>query len=189
MTTLEYNLYESFENNTDCSGSYVDSSGNTVDCSGNIVIDATTITTDPSNNTITNDASGNPIVESTTTTTTTSTSSSSSDNEDNDKDIITIILTYENLYVLFWIISVYFILYSILAFFFRRNNLGYVYDLIILLTIVGIIVAYKFMTDSKEYKDDAEENVDSFLNFFDDKYNIIWYRYLFCYCLCLWLFK
>jgi len=65
-------------------------------------------------------------------------------------------------------------LYSILAFFFRRNNLGYVYDLIILLTIVGIIVAYKFMTDSKEYKDDAEENVDTFLNFFDDKYNIIY---------------
>ena len=173
MTTLEYNLYESFENITDCSGNYVDSSGNTVDCSGNIVTDPSnnTITTDPSNNTITTDASGNPIIE---TTTTTTTSNSSSDNEDNDKDIITIILTYENLYVLFWIISVYFILYSILAFFFRRNDLGYVYDLIILLTIVGIIVAYKFMTDSNEYKDDAEENVDTFLNFFDDKYNIIY---------------
>ena len=61
MTTLEYNLYESFDNITDCSGNYVDSSGNTVDCSGNIVINANTITTDPSNNTITTEDILGPV--------------------------------------------------------------------------------------------------------------------------------
>ena len=83
-------------------------------------------------------------------------------------------MTYENLYVLFWIVSIYFIIYSLLAFFFRSDNLGYVYNVIILLTIFGIIIAYYIMTDTDEYKDDAENTVDRFLSFFDNKYNIIY---------------
>ena len=165
MTGLEYyNLYESFSTGPpDCSQNTVDSSGNTVDCQGNIIYDPNNI--DTSGNEV--DTSGNLVDSSGNTTIIV--------NENNDdKNSLEIILTYENLYVLFWIVSIYFIIYSLLAFFFRSDNLGYVYNVIILLTIFGIIIAYYIMTDTDEYKDDAENTVDRFLSFFDNKYNIIY---------------
>ena len=176
-TSLEYNSYEEFQSYTDylktlinrragddCTKEYTDTSGNTIDCFGQIIKDASGNVVDSSGNIVydATDVSGN-------TTTTTTTSNNNDDNDDN----FSIILTYENLYVLFWIVSLYFILYSILSFFFRRESLGYVYDVIILLTILGIIIAYRLLTDTDEYKDDAEDRVDSFLSFFDNKYNIV----------------
>tara|TARA_B100000524_G_scaffold312453_2_gene189394 strand:- start:12 stop:1286 length:1275 start_codon:yes stop_codon:yes gene_type:complete len=176
-TSLEYNSYEEFQSYTDylktlinrragddCTKEYIDTSGNTIDCFGQIIKDASGNVVDSSGNIVydATDVSGN-------TTTTTTTSNNNDDNDDN----FSIILTYENLYVLFWIVSLYFILYSILSFFFRRESLGYVYDVIILLTILGIIIAYRLLTDTDEYKDDAEDRVDSFLSFFDNKYNIV----------------
>ena len=165
MTGLEYyNLYESFSTGPpDCSQNTVDSSGNTVDCQGNIIYEPNNF--DTSGNEV--DTSGNLVDSSGNTTIIV--------NENNDdKNSLEIILTYENLYVLFWIVSIYFIIYSLLAFFFRSDNLGYVYNVIILLTIFGIIIAYYIMTDTDEYKDDAENTVDRFLSFFDNKYNIIY---------------
>ena len=151
MKGLDFNLYESFSTGVgDCSGNTTDASGNTIDCSGNIISDNDNV-----------DASGN-----TTTTITT-------ENEDNDNNL-SIVLTYENLYILFWIISIYFILYSLLGFFFRSENLGYVYNVIILLTIIGIVIAYYIMTDTDEYKDDAQNTVDRFLSFFDNKFNALY---------------
>lgn len=160
MKGLDFNLYESFSTGVgDCSGNTTDASGNTTDCSGNIILEASNNNVDISNNANT-DVSGN-----TTTTITV---------EKEDNDNLSIILTYENLYILFWIVSVYFILYSLLAFFFRSENLGYVYNVIILLTIIGIVIAYYIMTDTDEYKDDAENTMDRFLSFFDNKFNALY---------------
>ena len=165
MTSLDYNLYEPFSTGPpDCSQNTIDSSGNTVDCQGNLVYTPDNI--DSSGNNI--DSSGNEIDSSGNTTTIIV------ENKNNDDNSLEVILTYENLYILFWIVSIYFIIYSLLAFFFRSDNLGYVYNVIILLTIFGIIVTYYIMTDTDEYKDDAENSVDRFLSFFDNKYNIIY---------------
>ena len=172
--SLEYNSYEEFQSYTeylkslinrragdDCTREYIDTSGNTVDCFGQMIKDASGNIVDSSGNIV--DISSNTVSDSI------DVSGNSTANDDN----YTIILTYENLYVLFWIVSLYFILYSVLSFFFRRESLGYVYDVVILLTILGIIIAYRLLTDTDEYKDDAENRVDSFLSFFDNRYNIV----------------
>jgi len=179
MTSLDYNLYEPFSTGPpDCSQNTTDSYGNTVDCQGNIIYDPNNIDSsgnelDSSSNDI--DSSGNELHSSSndidSSGNTTNTITVKNENDDNSLEVI---LSYENLYILFWIVSIYFIIYSLLAFFFRSDNLGYVYNVIILLTIFGIIVAYYIMTDTDEYKDDAENSVDRFLSFFDNKFNIIY---------------
>ena len=123
----------------------------------------TTTSVDASGNDTTTsvDASGNDTTTNTSTTET--------------KDgTLSIILTYENLYLLFWFVAFYFIIYSILAFLFTRDSLGYVYDIIILITISLMAGAYWFFQSDEKTKDDVEGVADRFTKFFEDKYNAVY---------------
>jgi len=161
------NTAEDTENNN---ASSVDDSGNdttaSVDASGN----DTTASVDASGNdtTASVDASGND--------TTASVDASGNDTSTTEtKDgTLSIILTYENLYLLFWFVAFYFIVYSILAFLFTRDSLGYVYDVIILITISLMAGAYWFFQSDEKTKDDVEGVADRFLKFFEDKYNAVY---------------
>ena len=152
---LDYFLLEGFENDTDVKDTDPSGEGEdgeeedtSIDASGN----DTSI--DASGNDTTIDASGNDT--------------SSTDGT------MHVILTYENLYLLFWFVSFYFIIYSILAFLFTRNSLGYVYDVIILITIGLMAAAYWFFESDETTKNDAQGAADKFLKFFEDKYNAVY---------------
>ena len=179
---LDYFLLEGFENDTDVKDTdpsgegedgeeedtSIDASGNdtSIDASGNdTTIDASGNETsiDASGNDTSIDASGND------------TTIDASGNDTSSTDgTMHVILTYENLYLLFWFVSFYFIIYSILAFLFTRNSLGYVYDVIILITIGLMAAAYWFFESDETTKNDAQGAADKFLKFFEDKYNAVY---------------
>ena len=162
---LDYFIFEGFEDSgSDSSGNDTDTdaSGNdtSTDASGNDT------STDASGNDTSTDASGNNTY--------TDASGNDISTSDNNENTLNIILTYENLYLLFWVVSFYFIFYSILAFFFTRDSLGYVYDVIIIITIGLMTAAYWFFESDTNTKDDVHGAADRFVSFFEDKYNAVY---------------
>jgi hypothetical protein len=171
---LDYFIFEGFEDTgSDASGNDtdIDASGNNTgtDVSGN------DISTDVSGNNTGTDASGNNTgTDASGSDTSTDVSGNDTSTSDNNENTLNIILTYENLYLLFWVVSFYFIFYSILAFFFTRDSLGYVYDVIIIITIGLMTAAYWFFESDTNTKDDAHGAANRFLSFFEDKYNAVY---------------
>ncbi len=107
----------------------------------------------------------------------------------NNEGRLNLVLTYENLYLLFWILAIYFILNSIFAFFFKRDSLGYVYDVAIIISICSLGAIYWFLESRNDTKDDAHGAVERFLKFFEDKYNTVYIIFsLFITYLIVWLF-
>jgi hypothetical protein len=185
---LEFFLFEGFEDISGNDTTTTDASGNdtttttttNTDISGNDTTTTTNtntedITTDASGNNTTTDASGNnTTTDASGNNTSTDASGNDTSTSDNNDSTLNIILTYENLYLLFWVISFYFIFYSLLAFFFTRDSLGYVYDVIIIITIGLMSAAYWFFESDTDTKDEAQGVADRFLSFFEDKYNAVY---------------
>ena len=197
---LEYSLYEGFENNDASSststtgGSSGSDTAGTTDSAGTTDPPATTDSADTTDPPATTDSAGTTdsadttdppattdsadTTDSTATTdpgpTTESDTTTTDDKDEGVSETLNIILKYESLYVIFWIVAIYFILYSLLAFFFKPDSLGYVYNVIILVSILVIVLVYKFFDSNSDTKNDLHANVDQFLSFFDDKYNALY---------------
>ena len=191
---LEYSLYEAFENNEASSTTSTtgDSSGTepaTTDTAATTTESTTETTADTTSTTDTAAATTGETTDTTDTAAATTgettdttapvvdTSIDTTTPDEGDEEVsetLNIILKYESLYVIFWIVAIYFIIYSFLAFFFKPDSLGYVYNVIILVSILVIILLYKFFESNSDTKNDLYANVDQFLSFFDEKYNALY---------------
>jgi hypothetical protein len=94
--------------------------------------------------------------------------------EVNTDSNLKVIFEYETLYLIFWVVAGYFIIYSFLSFFFNYDSLGYVFNLMILSVLLILFLIYKFFESDSDTKDDLHANIDNFLKFFEDKYNVLY---------------
>lgn len=193
---LEYSLYEGFENNeassttsTTGDSSTTDAPATTSDTAADTTTDTTVDTTADTTADTTTDTTADTTADNAADTTTDNAADLSTEATNIDTSIDTttpdddtgevngslnIILQYESLYVIFWIVAIYFIIYSFLAFFFKPDSLGYVYNVIILVSILVIVLIYKFFESNSDTKNDLHANVNQFLSFFDEKYNALY---------------